>query len=83
MTVQADPSRFVEALGQAKCEAGMPVLHVVNREFGRFAVGHQGGLQIAHVGEVAGDGGGGGHGGADQVGAAAGALAALEVAVAR
>ena len=34
------------------------------------------------VGEVAGDGGGGGHGRADQVGAAAGPLPALEVAVA-
>ena len=38
--------------------------------------------KLADVGEVAGDGGGGGHGRADQVGAAARALAALEVAVA-
>src|SRR5581483_5913631 len=38
-------------------------------------------LPLADVYEVAGDGGGGGHLGADQVGAAAGPLPALEVAV--
>src|SRR3954471_6373324 len=38
--------------------------------------------QPADVGEPAGDGGGGGHGRAEQVGPAAGPLAALEVAVA-
>src|SRR5690349_16172924 len=39
--------------------------------------------QLADVGEMPRDGGGGGHGRADQVGATAGALASLEVAVAR
>ena len=38
--------------------------------------------QLPDVGEMAGDGGGGGHGRADQVGAAAGPLTALEIAVA-
>ena len=39
-------------------------------------------VELADIDEMAGDGGGGGHGGADQVGAAARSLAALEVAVA-
>ena len=37
--------------------------------------------QLADVSEVAGDGGGGGHGRADEVGASAGTLAALEVTI--
>src|SRR5690348_6604844 len=41
----------------------------------------RGSSELADVGEVAGDGGGGGHRGADEVRAAAGALAALEVPV--
>src|SRR5947209_6342041 len=39
-------------------------------------------LQITDIDEVTGDGGGGGHGGADEMGAPAASLAALEVAVA-
>src|SRR3546814_12572181 len=37
--------------------------------------------QFAHIGQMARDRRGGGHGGADQLGAAAGALASLEIAV--
>src|SRR4030095_10980201 len=40
-------------------------------------------VPLADIDEVAGDGGGGGHGGGDEVGAAAFALAAFEIAVAR
>ncbi|GFF30512.1 LOW QUALITY PROTEIN: Lysine-specific demethylase 8 [Aspergillus udagawae] len=40
-----------------------------------------GGQMLAHVGKVAGDGGGGSHGGGHEVGAAAGTLATLEIAV--
>lgn len=48
---------------------------------GGFGGGGSRGGEFAHVGEVAYDGGGGGHDGRHQVGAAAGALAAFEVAV--
>src|SRR5271167_3915634 len=47
-----------------------------------FKLFHRLEREVADVYEVAGDGGGGGHYGADEVGAAVAALAALEVAVA-
>src|SRR5690348_326547 len=46
-----------------------------------LSIGSVPSLQIAHIGQAAGDGGGGGHGRTHQVRPAALALAALEIAV--
>ena len=83
MPGQAYARRFLPGGGYRLGESGVE-MEGAKRELSRIVSGvHSGDLQRAHIHEVAGDCGGGGHGGADQVGATAGALAALEVAVAR